>query len=47
MDLSEPQDIDSPHIEGIHTLVKGCLGWKVYRGVGTRMSTIKFTLAGT
>ena len=28
MDLSELRDIDSLHIEGIDTLVKGSLGWK-------------------
>ena len=28
MDLSELQDIDSLHIEGTDTLVKGGLGWK-------------------
>ena len=28
MDLSELRDIDSLHIEGTDTLVKGSLGWK-------------------
>ena len=28
MDLSELRDIDSLHIEGTDTLVKGGLGWK-------------------
>ena len=28
MDLSELRDIDSLHIEGTNTLVKGSLGWK-------------------
>ena len=28
MDLSELQDMDSLHIEGTDTLVKGGLGWK-------------------
>ena len=45
MDLSELWDIDSLHIEGTNTLVKGGLSWKgwmVYRGVGAQMSAIKF-----
>ena len=45
MDLSELRDIDSLLIEGTDTLVKGGrfrLEGMVYRGVGTRMSAIKF-----
>ena len=30
MDLSELRDIDSLHIEGTDTLVKGGLGWKAW-----------------
>ena len=48
MDLSELQAIYSLHIEGINTLVMGGQAKKDgLLGVGTRMSVIKLTLAGT
>ena len=36
MDLSELRDIDSLHIEGIDTLLKGGLGWKIFTVLVTR-----------